>query len=170
MLWNVRCSHSFTGEKAVKPSRELSSLYLLALLFSYSFFPCHCFNKHVGEKSVYFGLLSLLSKYIFLAAFPREAQLNLTDDLHFLQFFTMLVLRIHILHPLVFVARGLYTLLSWVASKPFLKIAVRTRLTVNLVANLSVFPKSVFNLLRQSIQNNIKSSFKISRRLTRVQF
>ena len=42
------------------------------------------------------GRLSLLSKYVFFAVFLRREQWNLTDDLHFLQFFTMLALRVHI--------------------------------------------------------------------------
>ncbi|MEM3088319.1 MAG: hypothetical protein QXP20_04305 [Candidatus Bathyarchaeia archaeon] len=54
------------------------------------------FVKHLGENTAYFSLLSLLSKYIFVVVLPRKAQWNLTDDLHFLQFFTILALRIHI--------------------------------------------------------------------------
>jgi len=38
----------------------------------------------------------LLSRYFFFAVFLRKLQRGLMDDLHFLQFFTMLVLRIHI--------------------------------------------------------------------------
>ena len=38
----------------------------------------------------------MLSRYFFFAVFLRKSQWGLMDDLHLLQFFTMLVLRIHI--------------------------------------------------------------------------